>query len=162
ARGGEPGAGCARRHLRGRPARGRGHGRPRARGSGGGRAQRARRSRTRPRRAGAYAAAHRHPGMARSALRLRALEPGAGRDRGGDEPLGHKGRPSRRVTWEEVLATRPEVVIIACCGFDLARTRTDLPLLHAREGWADLPAVRDGRVYAVDGSQYFSRPGPRV
>ena len=81
---------------------------------------------------------------------------------GGDEPLGHKGRPSRRVTWEEVLATRPEVVIIACCGFDLARTRTDLPLLHARDEWADLPAVRDGRVYAVDGSQYFSRPGPRV
>ena len=81
---------------------------------------------------------------------------------GGEEMLGHKGRPSRRVTWEEVLATRPEVVIIACCGFDLARTRTDLPLLHAREGWADLPAVRDGRVYAVDGSQYFSRPGPCV
>jgi len=81
---------------------------------------------------------------------------------GGEEMLGHKGRPSRRATWEEVLATRAEVVIIACCGFDLARTRTDLPLLHAREGWADLPAVRDGRVYAVDGSQYFSRPGPRV
>jgi iron complex transport system substrate-binding protein len=81
---------------------------------------------------------------------------------GGEEALGHKGRPSRRVTWEDVLAARPEVVLIACCGFDLARTRTDLPLVRAREGWADLPAVRDGRVYAVDGSQYFSRPGPRV
>jgi iron complex transport system substrate-binding protein len=81
---------------------------------------------------------------------------------GGEEPLGHKGRPSRRVTWDEVLATRPEVVLIACCGFDLARTRTDLPLLREREGWADLPAVRNGRVYAIDGSQYFSRPGPRV
>ena len=54
------------------------------------------------------------------------------------------------------------MVLIACCGFDLARTRSDLPLLQAREGWADLPAVRDGRIYAVDGSQYFSRPGPRV
>jgi iron complex transport system substrate-binding protein len=81
---------------------------------------------------------------------------------GGEETLGHKGRPSRRVTWEEVVAARPEVVLIACCGFDLARTRIDLPLLQARQGWADLPAVRDGRVYAVDGSQYFSRPGPRV
>jgi iron complex transport system substrate-binding protein len=81
---------------------------------------------------------------------------------GGVEPLGHKGRPSRRVTWEDVVAARPEVLLIACCGFDLARTREDLPLLFAREGWADLPAVREGRVYAVDGSQYFSRPGPRV
>jgi iron complex transport system substrate-binding protein len=81
---------------------------------------------------------------------------------GGEETLGHKGQPSRRVTWDEVLAARPEVVIVACCGFDLERTRRDLPLLREREGWAGLPAVRDGRVHAVDGSQYFSRPGPRV
>src|SRR5260370_14026487 len=81
---------------------------------------------------------------------------------GGEEPLGHKGRQARRVTWEDVLETRPEVLLIACCGFALERTRTDLPRLRARPGWADLPAVRDGRVYAVDGSQYFSRPGPRV
>ena len=81
---------------------------------------------------------------------------------GGEEALGHKGRPSRRVTWDDVLEARPEVLLIACCGFDLERTRRDLPLLRQREGWADIPAVRDGRVYAVDGSQYFSRPGPRV
>jgi iron complex transport system substrate-binding protein len=81
---------------------------------------------------------------------------------GGVEALGHKGRPSRRVTWEDVFAARPEVLLIACCGFDLERTRRDLPRLTEREGWADIPAVRDGRVYAVDGSQYFSRPGPRV
>jgi iron complex transport system substrate-binding protein len=81
---------------------------------------------------------------------------------GGEEVLGHKGRPSRRVTWEEVLAARPDVLLIACCGFDLERTRRDLPLLREREGWRDIPAVREGRVHAVDGSQYFSRPGPRV
>jgi iron complex transport system substrate-binding protein len=81
---------------------------------------------------------------------------------GGLEPVGHEGRPSRRITWEDVRAARPDVLLIACCGFDLDRTRRDLPALRAREGWGDLPAVRDGRVYAVDGSQYFSRPGPRV
>jgi iron complex transport system substrate-binding protein len=81
---------------------------------------------------------------------------------GGVEPVGHKGRPSRRITWEDVRAARPEVLLIACCGFDLERTRRDLPLLREREGWAEIPAVRAGRVYAVDGSQYFSRPGPRV
>jgi iron complex transport system substrate-binding protein len=81
---------------------------------------------------------------------------------GGIEPLGAKGRPSRRVSWEDVRAASPEVLIVACCGFDLDRTRRDLPLLLERPGWADLPAVRDGRVHAVDGSRYFARPGPRV
>ena len=81
---------------------------------------------------------------------------------GGCEPLGRAGQPSRRVTWTDVVESRPEVLVIAACGFDLARTERDLPLLLAREGWADIPAVRDGRVFAVDGSQYFSRPGPRV
>ncbi len=81
---------------------------------------------------------------------------------GGTEPLGDKGRPSRRVTWTDVLEAGAEVLVIACCGFDLERTRRDLPLLAEREGWREIPAVRDGRVYAADGSQYFSRPGPRV
>jgi len=66
------------------------------------------------------------------------------------------------VTWSEVVESRPEVLVIACCGFDLARTQRDLPLLLGREGWPEIPAVRDGRVFAVDGSSYFSRPGPRV
>jgi iron complex transport system substrate-binding protein len=81
---------------------------------------------------------------------------------GGVEPLGAKGRPSRRVSWDDVIAARPEVLIVACCGFDLDRTRRDLPLLFGQPGWSDLPAVHDGQVHAVDGSQYFARPGPRV
>jgi iron complex transport system substrate-binding protein len=81
---------------------------------------------------------------------------------GGIEPLGQEARPSRRVTWADLIAAAPEVLVIACCGFDLERTRRDLPLLAGVEGWTSLPAVRDGRVFAVDGSQYFSRPGPRV
>lgn len=81
---------------------------------------------------------------------------------GGVEPVGHKGRPSRRITWDDVRGAQAEVLLIACCGFDLERTQRDLPGLREREGWAEIPAVRDGRVYAVDGSRYFSRPGPRV
>jgi iron complex transport system substrate-binding protein len=81
---------------------------------------------------------------------------------GGVEPVGHEGRPSRRITWDDVRAAQAEVLLIACCGFDLERTGRDLPGLRAREGWAEIPAVREGRVYAVDGSRYFSRPGPRV
>ena len=35
-------------------------------------------------------------------------------------------------------------------------------MLAKVEGWADLPAVRDGRVWVADGAAYFSRPGPRL
>ena len=63
---------------------------------------------------------------------------------------------------QEVLAAKPEVILIACCGFSIERTMQDVPALVARPGIADLPAVRERRVYVVDGSAYFSRPGPRL
>ncbi len=81
---------------------------------------------------------------------------------GGVEQLGVEGQQSRTLQWSEVLACRPEVLVIACCGFDVARTLEDLPLLEANPGWEELPCVRSGRVYVVDGSAYFSRPGPRL
>jgi iron complex transport system substrate-binding protein len=81
---------------------------------------------------------------------------------GGDECLGRPRTPSRTLAWHEVLAAQPEVMVIACCGFDIARTRQDLPLLAARPGWADLPCVRNERVFVINGSDYFSRPGPRL
>jgi iron complex transport system substrate-binding protein len=81
---------------------------------------------------------------------------------GGVDPLGHEHQPSARIEWEQVVALRPEVMVIACCGFDEARARQELPLLEARPGYADLPCVRAGRVHVVDGAAYFSRPGPRL
>jgi iron complex transport system substrate-binding protein len=81
---------------------------------------------------------------------------------GGIEPLGRRGEDAARVAWEDVVAAAPEVLVLACCGFDQARTLADLPLLRAAPGWAELPAVRAASVYVVDGSAYFSRPGPRL
>lgn len=81
---------------------------------------------------------------------------------GGVEGLGQEGRPSRRLRWQEVLDWAPEAVVIACCGYDVERTLRDLPLLEDVAGWPELPAVREGRVFVVDGSSYFSRPGPRL
>jgi iron complex transport system substrate-binding protein len=81
---------------------------------------------------------------------------------GGVEGLGKEGRPSRTLSWDEVLAWEPEVVFIACCGFGTERTLADLPALWLIPGWRNLPAVRAGRVYVTDGSHYFSRPGPRL
>jgi iron complex transport system substrate-binding protein len=79
---------------------------------------------------------------------------------GGIEELGQEGMPSRTLRWDEVIACEPEVIFIACCGLNVKRTIQDLPLLQS--GWGGLPAVQSDRVYVTDGSQYFSRPGPRL
>ncbi|MDQ3623819.1 MAG: cobalamin-binding protein [Verrucomicrobiota bacterium] len=81
---------------------------------------------------------------------------------GGEEPLGQRGEKSGLIEWSSVVAAQPEVIVLACCGHSIERMRKDLPILHRYEGWSDLPAVRAGRVYAVDGNAYFTRPGPRL
>ena len=78
------------------------------------------------------------------------------------EPLGRKGEDAARVSWEDVRAASPEVLVLACCGYRVERTLADVPILRRQPGWDDLPAVRAGEVYAVDGSAYLSRPGPRI
>ena len=81
---------------------------------------------------------------------------------GGTPVLAAEGADSTRVAWEDVRAADPEVLVVACCGHDVERTRRDVPILEALPGWRELRAVRDRRVYLADGSAYFSRPGPRV
>lgn len=81
---------------------------------------------------------------------------------GGIEMVGREGQPSRTTAWADILEADPEVLVIACCGFDAARTRRDLPILAGYPGFAKLSCVRSGRVYLVDGNAYFSRPGPRL
>jgi iron complex transport system substrate-binding protein len=82
---------------------------------------------------------------------------------GGQPGLGLARSDSRRITWDDVIAFAPEVIVVTPCGFDLARTVAEaLRVLPSRTGWAALPAVRRGQIYAVDGSAYFSRPGPRI
>lgn len=81
---------------------------------------------------------------------------------GGREGLGKEGEPSRRLCWNDVMAFQPEVLFIACCGLDLDRTLRDLSIVQSDLGWWELPAVKTGRVYLADGSQYFNRPGPRL
>lgn len=73
---------------------------------------------------------------------------------------------SRRIEPCEIVDFGPQAVVIAPCGFDLERAMrcaqgmwTDV---STREWWVDLPAVRNGRVAVVDGSQMFNRPGPRL
>jgi len=81
---------------------------------------------------------------------------------GGQNMLGQKGEPSLKVEWRDVVAARPEVILLMPCGFDVGRTVKEATTLRRREGWNDLPAVRAGKVFAVNGNAYFSRPGPRL
>jgi iron complex transport system substrate-binding protein len=81
---------------------------------------------------------------------------------GGHDPLGRGGAHSSTVTWDEVRAADPEVLVVAPCGFGLTRARDELPALAARPGFSALRAVRGGRVYAADGNLYFNRSGPSL
>jgi iron complex transport system substrate-binding protein len=81
---------------------------------------------------------------------------------GGIDGLGEKGEASKMIQWETVLAFAPDVVVLLPCGFDVARSLKEASLLSRLDGWNEIPAVRNGRVYAVNGSAYFNRSGPRL
>jgi iron complex transport system substrate-binding protein len=81
---------------------------------------------------------------------------------GGVDVLGHAGKPSFRVEWEAILAAQPEVIVIMPCGYNLEQAVAEFRSLPVPPGWQDLPAVRNGRVFVVEASGYFSCPGPRL
>ncbi|MBI3877177.1 MAG: ABC transporter substrate-binding protein, partial [Verrucomicrobia bacterium] len=81
---------------------------------------------------------------------------------GGKNLFGEPGRHSPWMKWEELAARDPDVLVLMPCGFDLARTRRELPALTTKPEWPKLRAVKSGRVFLADGSQFFNRPGPRL
>lgn len=81
---------------------------------------------------------------------------------GGQAVLGREGARSAEVSWAELVACDPEIVVVMPCSFSLPRTLQELGPLGRRRDWSGLGAVRAGRVYAVDAARYFSRSGPRV
>ena len=81
---------------------------------------------------------------------------------GGSPCFGSKDEGAGRLTWEQVVESQPDMVLFMPCGFDLARALEDLPTLTAFPGWLDLPAVKNGQVYVIDGGAYTSRLGPRL
>ncbi|MDR5702114.1 MAG: cobalamin-binding protein [Armatimonadota bacterium] len=81
---------------------------------------------------------------------------------GGRDGLGRAGKPSFPIDWDMVIDYRPEVIVLMPCGFHVERALRELGALERLPGWEDLPAVRNGRVYATDASSYFNRPGPRI
>lgn len=81
---------------------------------------------------------------------------------GGIPVLGNPGANSQVLTWEQIRAADPDVIIVAPCGFDLDKTRDAVERLKTVDEWNGLRAVRAGDVTLVDGNAYVNRPGPRL
>lgn len=81
---------------------------------------------------------------------------------GGQESLGQPGQNSQTLTWDRIFEADPDVMVIACCGFDAARTLAEFPSLQQRPGFDRLRCVQAGEVHIIDGNAYFNRPGPRL
>ncbi|MDJ0840021.1 MAG: cobalamin-binding protein [Acidobacteriota bacterium] len=81
---------------------------------------------------------------------------------GGRCIFGEVGVHSPWINWTEVVRADPEIILVKPCGFDLGRAVSETRLLTEKPGWQNLRAVKNKRVYVVDGHQYFNRPGPRI
>jgi iron complex transport system substrate-binding protein len=74
-----------------------------------------------------------------------------------DDPLARPGTPSSAITWDDVRAARPEVLVLAPCGWDVARAASEVERVRG-----PIEQVGAGGVLILDGSAYFNRPGPRL
>jgi iron complex transport system substrate-binding protein len=81
---------------------------------------------------------------------------------GGVNLFGEAGKHSPWMTWEELVAADPDIIVAMPCGFNEARTRDEMYWITDRPEFAGLKAAQAGLVFPVDGNQYFNRPGPRV
>lgn len=76
--------------------------------------------------------------------------------------LSNKHKPSTTITWESVVDVDPDVLFVACCGFNLERTLQDMPIMTNKKAWSNMKSVKQNNIYVTDGNAYFSRPGPRL
>lgn len=81
---------------------------------------------------------------------------------GGENLFGQAGRHSPWMTWDQLVAADPDIIVALPCGFDIARIRQEIHWLTCRPGWPGLQAVRQKRVFLCDGNQYMNRPAPRL
>ena len=81
---------------------------------------------------------------------------------GGRSLFARAGEHSSWLDWSNLSETDPEVILLLPCGFKIAQTIRDLNLLTENPAWANLRPVKQGRVYLIDGHNFFNRPGPRL
>ena len=83
-------------------------------------------------------------------------------DAGGLEILTEAGSPSKRTTWNAVIEARPEVLLIAPCGFTIDRAASDVAAIVDGPLGPRLASIGINMVTVIDGNAYFARPGPRL
>lgn len=81
---------------------------------------------------------------------------------GGIPLLAAAGQHSPWITWQDVEAADPDVIVMMPCGYRLAQTLAERGVLEEQAAWRELRAVRSGRVFVADGHHFFNRPGPRL
>ncbi|HEY0782865.1 MAG TPA: cobalamin-binding protein [Thermoanaerobaculia bacterium] len=81
---------------------------------------------------------------------------------GGQDVLAEPGDRSRRLTWADVAAADPDLLVVMPCGYDAAGAAGEIEKIAGNPEWQALRAVREGRIHPVDANGCFSRPGPRL
>ena len=81
---------------------------------------------------------------------------------GGRDDISKPGVDSVRIPWEKVLEADPEVLLVSPCGFNAKDALGQVEQLKTRNGWKNLRAVVNRKVYALDANAYFACPGPRL
>ena len=81
---------------------------------------------------------------------------------GGKSIHGQTGRHSDYFVFQDLVESDPDYILIMPCGFDIERSRKELAPLTQNTLWSSLSAVRNNRVYLIDGNHFFNRPTARV
>ncbi len=81
---------------------------------------------------------------------------------GGEDVLGRAGRPSFKVSAEDVAQSKADVILVMLCGYDANRNANEFKSTKIPPSWQTLPGIRNRRIFAMDANSHFSRPGPRL
>ena len=81
---------------------------------------------------------------------------------GGSSLLGETGKRSVTTTYDEIHASQPDVLVLIPCGYYIDDTLRQLENTVFPANWNDIPAVKNNKIWALDATSYFSRPGPRI
>ena len=82
---------------------------------------------------------------------------------GGINLISKTGDHSRRMDMDEVVNSKPDIIILMPCGFDTDRTLQEYEsILHNNPAWNSLQAVKNNQIYAVDANSFFSKPSIRT
>ena len=81
---------------------------------------------------------------------------------GGIDVLGRAGEPGVQVSWDAIQQSDPDIILAMPCGYHREEVEAELRVVPFPKIWYSLRAVQNGRVFAMDASSHFSRPGPRI